>query len=178
MTSEELKYPVGKFTKPAEITQKIFDQYVSDISAFPEKIRKEVQNLSDSQLDTEYRPGGWTIRQVVNHCADSHMNALIRLKLALTEDKPTIKPYLQDSWANLPDSKTISTGAALNIIQGVHERWISLLRTLKKEQLERTFIHPEQGREIRLDENTGLYAWHCKHHLAHITAIKTRMGWS
>ncbi len=178
MTSAELSFPIGRFEKPKEITPDILRSYISDISTFPERIRKAVEHLSEEQLDTPYRPDGWTIRQVVNHCADSHMNSLTRLKLALTEDNPTIKPYYEDRWAALPDSKDMPIEPALKMLEGIHERWTVLLNSMTKVQLERTFIHPEHGKAFRLDENIGSYAWHCNHHLAHITTLESRMGWA
>ena len=177
MTLEELKFPIGKFEQPKEITPELVRNYIIDISTFPERLRKEVENLSDAQLDTPYRPEGWTIRQVVHHCADSHMNSLTRFKLALTEDKPTIKPYFEDRWAELDDSKKMPVEPALKMLEGLHERWTYLLNSLTDDLLERTFVHPEHGKELRLKENIGLYAWHCNHHLAHITSLKSRMGW-
>ena len=177
MTIEELKFPIGRFEKPIKITLEILHNYIIDISTFPNRIKEEVKNLKDEQLDTPYRKNGWTIRQVINHCADSHMNALIRFKLTLTEEKPTIKPYFEERWAELTDSKNIPIQPALKMLEGIHERWSVLLNNFTKEQLERTFIHPEREKEIRLDENIGVYAWHCNHHLAHITSLKLRMGW-
>ena len=177
MTIEELKFPIGRFEKPIKITLEILHNYIIDISTFPNRIKEEVKNLKDEQLDTPYRKNGWTIRQVINHCADSHMNALIRFKLTLTEEKPTIKPYYEERWAELTDSKNIPIQPALKMLEGIHERWSVLLNNFTKEQLERTFIHPEREKEIRLDENIGVYAWHCNHHLAHITSLKLRMGW-
>lgn len=177
MTIEELKFPIGRFEKPIKITLEILHNYIIDISTFPNRIKEEVKNLKDEQLDTPYRKNGWTIRQVINHCADSHMNALIRFKLTLTEEKPTIKPYFEERWAELTDSKNIPIQPALKMLEGIHERWSVLLNNFTKEQLERTFIHPEHEKEIRLDENIGVYAWHCNHHLAHITSLKLRMGW-
>jgi uncharacterized damage-inducible protein DinB len=177
MTLDISKFPIGPFVSPDEITSLDLQRYISEISSFPQRIRKEVENLSDEQLDSSYREGGWTIRQVVNHCADSHMNSLIRFKLALTEDTPTIKPYFEDRWAELIDSKTIPIEPALKTLEGVHARWTILLKSLTNEQLKRTFIHPEHGKEVQIDENIALYAWHCNHHLAHITMLKSRMKW-
>ena len=137
----------------------------------------EVGHLSDEQLNTPYRPEGWTIRQVVHHCADSHMNALIRFKLALTEDTPTVKPYLEDRWSELPDSKSTRIDSSIKILEGVHERLSLLLKSLTQSDLEREFIHPEHGRKILVKENIGLYAWHCDHHLAHITTLKKSKNW-
>lgn len=174
---EQLKFPIGQFEKPANLTKEHLEQYILDIQNFPKKLRKEVENLTDEQLDTPYRPNGWTVRQVVNHCADSHMNSLARFKLALTEDKPTIKPYLEDRWAELADSKTIPIGPALKMLDGLHERWDILLKSLSQEQLKRSFVHPQRGQEFRVDENIGAYAWHCNHHLAHITRLKQRRQW-
>jgi hypothetical protein len=177
MALEKLKYPIGKFENPKEVTGAMFRHYISDISTFPQRLRNEVMTLSDLQLNTTYRPGGWTIKQVINHCADSHVNAFTRLKLTLTEDKPTIKPYYEDRWAELPDGKNIPVEPALKILEGIHERWAVLLNSLTTEQMKLTFIHPEQGREISIAENTALYAWHCRHHLAHITSLKNTEGW-
>jgi hypothetical protein len=177
MTLEELKYPIGKFKKPNEITDEVLRISISDISTFPERLKNEVVKLTDSQLDTRYRPEGWTIRQVVNHCADSHMNGFIRLKLALTEENPTIKPYYEARLAELSDSKTMPIAPSLKILEGLHERWTVLLNDLTKEQMKRTFLHPEHDREIRLDEAICSYAWHCNHHLAHITTLKRNKGW-
>jgi hypothetical protein len=177
MTLEELKFPIGKFIKPKEITTKTLAGYINDIFIFPTRLRVEVANLSNDQLDTTYRTDGWTIRQVVHHCADSHMNSLIRFKLALTEEKPVIKPYYEDRWAELSDSKSMPIESSIKILEGTHERWIELLKGMTKEQLSRSYIHPEHGRELRLDESAALYAWHGKHHLAHIATLKKIKGW-
>ncbi|MEZ4689150.1 MAG: putative metal-dependent hydrolase [Ignavibacteria bacterium] len=168
---------MGKFKKPGKISKEMLTQFINDISTFPDRLKREVVHLTDEQLDTPYRPEGWTIRQVVNHCADSHSNSLTRFKLALTEDNPVIRPYFEDRWAELADSKSNPIGPALKMLEGIHERWSILLRSLTVEQLSRTFIHPESGKKIRLDENIGIYAWHCNHHLRHITALKEQMGW-
>ena len=172
-----LRFPIGQFQKPDNLTKNLIDKFIDDIETFPERLRKEVENLSDVQLDTPYRPDGWTIRQVVNHCADSHMNSLTRFKLALTENKPTIKPYYEDKWAELADSKNMPIEPALKMLKGIHQRWTILLRSLKEDDLKKRFIHPEHGKEFQLDENIGLYAWHCNHHLAHITTLKDGKSW-
>jgi hypothetical protein len=177
MNIEHLQYPIGRFERPGEITPGLLEKYFVTIASFPGKLRKEVEHLSNEQLDTPYREEGWTIRQVVNHCADSHMNSLTRLKLALTEDAPVVKPYFEERWAELADTKSMPIGPALRMLEGIHERWVILLRSLPPEQFKRTFIHPEHGKIFSLDENTGLYAWHCDHHLAHITTLKQRKGW-
>ena len=174
---ESLKFPIGKFAKPAPITKEIIADWISDISRFPARLKEAVSALSDAQLDTPYRPEGWTVRQTVNHCADAHMNAFIRIKLALTENNPQVTGLRQDSWAALPDSKSNDIGAALKIAEGVHERWTILLNNLTEQELERTFFHPVQKREMPIAESIGLYAWHGNHHLAHITALKKREGW-
>jgi hypothetical protein len=177
MTLDELKYPIGRFERPTEITDALLNEWIAAIATFPVRLTNEVAHLSDEQLDTPYRPDGWTLRQVVHHCADSHMNSLMRLKLALTEDQPTIKPYFEDRWAALLDSKMMPITASLQMIEGIHARWVELLTHLTDAQKERTFLHPETGRIIRVDENIGIYAWHCNHHLAHITATKKRNHW-
>lgn len=175
---EQLKYPIGHFVQPENITREHMDRWINEISTFPERLKSAVENLSDTQLDTAYRPEGWTIRQVVHHCADSHANSIIRFKLALTEDAPTIKPYYEDRWAELEDSRTMPVESSLWMLHGIHARWTVLLRGLSDEQLCRTFIHPEHGKVFRVDEkNIGVYAWHGNHHLAQITGLKERMGW-
>lgn len=177
MTLEQLKYPIGQFESPAKITTAILSQWIADISSFPARLQNEVNHLTDEQLDTQYRPEGWTIRQVIHHCADSHMNSLIRFKLALTEDQPTIKPYYEERWAELLDSKNMPIAPSIKMLEGIHERWSILLNNLTDEQYERIFIHPEHGKTFRIDENIGVYAWHGNHHLAHITETKKRNNW-
>ena len=175
MSLEELRYPIGRFQMPKSITKELLLSWMTDIECFPQRLRKEVVGLTDAQLDTPYRQDGWTVRQVVHHCADSHMNAFVRLKLTLTEDKPTIKPYVEARWAELPDSK-MPIEPSLIIVDGLHQRWSVLLSNLSDKDLARTYIHPESGREVRLDITMAIYAWHCNHHLAHITRLKER-GW-
>jgi hypothetical protein len=172
-----LKYPIGKFTAPKEISSDLMDSCIADIAAFPDKLEKAVSDLTEAQFDTPYRPGGWTIRQVVHHCADSHMNSLIRFKLALTEESPTIKPYFEDRWADLPDTRLMSILPALQLLHGLHSKWVFLLRSLTSEQLQRVFINPEHNKEYSLALATILYGWHCNHHLAHITSLKARLDW-
>lgn len=174
---EKLRYPIGKHIKPKEYTNEILADYISTLSEFPEILKIETAHLTNEQLDTEYRPGGWTIRQVVHHCADSHLNSYIRFKLALTEDNPVIKPYQEDKWAELEDGKTLPIKHSLNILEGLHFRWVTLLNSLTPAELNSTFIHPEHSTKIKLIENIGIYAWHCNHHLAHITELKKRMTW-
>ena len=178
MNLEQLKYPIGKYQAPQPITQEHLTSYIQDIESFPARLRKAVDHLSDEQLDTPYRDGGWTVRQVVHHSADSHMNGLIRMKLALTEEQPTIKPYLEARWAELPDTKSLPIDVSLKMLEGIHYRWAFLLKNLNQEQWQRTFLHPEHGKVFRLDENTGMYAWHSNHHLAHITSLLSRKEWA
>lgn len=173
-----LKYPVGKFSVPEKITPELIELCIADIASFPVKLKNEVSNLSESQLDTPYRPGGWTVRQVVHHCADSHMNSLIRFKLALTEEKPVIKPYFEDRWAELPDTREMEIAPALQLLHGLHRKWVYLLKSLTAEQLQRTFVNPEHNKEYTLSLSISLYAWHCNHHLAHITQLKSRERWT
>jgi len=174
---DSLKYPIGKFSAPADIDDELIESCINDIAAFPAKLRNEVAGLSPSQLDTHYRPGGWTIRQVVHHCADSHMNSWMRFKLALTEDKPVIRPYYEDRWAELPDSKIMDIEPALLLLDALHTKWVYLLRSLTNADLSKVFIHPEHGKEYKLDVVICLYAWHCNHHLAHISSLRSQQGW-
>ncbi|MES2828741.1 MAG: putative metal-dependent hydrolase [Bacteroidota bacterium] len=174
---EVLRFPIGKFSQPSVLTDEIISSYIQAIAEFPGKMNRETSLLSDEQLNTPYRPDGWTIRQVVHHCADSHLNSFVRFKLALTEDEPIIKPYFEERWAELPDSQ-LPVAASLSLLQGLHERWAILLASLTSEQLDRTFVHPEHGKHFSLKETIGIYAWHCEHHLAHITELKKRKGWA
>jgi hypothetical protein len=178
MNAPDLRYPIGPYKKRLPITAERIEAQIGDIEAFPMRLREAVRDLNDSQLDTPYRPGGWTVRQVVHHCSDSHMNALIRFKLALTEDKPTIRPYYEERWAELADSKTMAIEPALTLLDGLHARWTCLLRSLTQEDLARKFVHPQHGEEFALDETIGQYAWHCNHHLAHVTELAKREGWN
>ena len=175
---ETLKYPIGRRDpkKRADTPERIAE-CVGVIGAFPARLRDVVNGLTDAQLDTPYRPGGWTVRQLVHHMADSHMNALIRFKWALSEDEPTIKAYRQDAWAAQVDARTMPVEASLDIVSGVHARWVVILRNLSPADMERGFIHPETGRRQVLSETLEIYAWHCAHHLAHITGLREREGW-
>ncbi len=166
----DLRYPIGRFKKPKLITKQELSSCIGVIAGFPQEINKEVLSLTDEQLDTPYRKDGWTVRQVVHHCADSHMNAFIRFKLALTETNPVIKPYREALWAALPDSTT-HLAPSLSLLKGLHERWGILLESLDDGDLKRAYVHPEHGRPVPLGEVVALYAWHCKHHLAHIRLV-------
>jgi len=173
MTDEELKYPIGKFTVPMSYTGDEIRGWIHDIKTFPGKLRHAIIKLNDAQLDTPYRPGGWTIRQVVHHVADSHMNSLIRFKWGLTEETPTIKAYAEADWALLPDYR-LPVESSLKIIDGTHQHLTALFESFNDEQWSRTFIHPENGATISLKRNLALYAWHGKHHLAHVVnTVKT-----
>jgi hypothetical protein len=174
---ELLKFPIGKYRKAEALSSEIISHDINEIAAFPARLREVVEHLNEEQLNTPYRPEGWSIRQVVHHCADSHMNSFIRFKLALTEEEPIIKPYHEERWAELPDSKTMPIEPSLILLQGLHERWVALLQSLSESDLKKTFLHPEHGKSFRIDENIGIYAWHGNHHLAHITSLKSRMQW-
>lgn len=177
LTLEELKFPIGKFQVPEKITQTNLTEWISVIKNFPSKLKSEVIHLSEEQLNTSYRTGGWTIRQVIHHCADSHMNTLIRFKLALTEDCPIVKPYFENRWAELADTKNAPIVSSINLLEGVHERLTLLLQGFTEKEFARTFMHPEYNKVFRLDEILGFYAWHCNHHLAHIISLKFRKAW-
>lgn len=170
-----MKYPIGEFSPPAQITPAHIQNWISEIEALPEQITLAVQGLDDEALERTYRPGGWTIRQVVHHLPDSHMNSYVRFKWTLTEDAPTIKPYYEDRWANQPDYQA-NIAVSLNLLHALHERWAVLLHSLTEADLERVFVHPEDGKHYVLKEVIGLYAWHGKHHLAHIEIAKGRVG--
>jgi hypothetical protein len=171
----DLRYPVGQFA-PMMATADVVTAAVTDIEQMPARLRAAVADFTDGQLDTPYRPGGWTVRQVVHHVADSHMNGLIRTKLALTEDNPTIKPYDENAWARLADV-WLPIDTSLDIIDGVHVRWVQVLRSLTPEQLERTFVHPQHGQTMTIGYQAQNYGWHSRHHVGHITALRQREGW-
>lgn len=168
MDIENLRYPIGQFEKPEIITQEQIKQWIVEIELFPTRLSNLVKALTNEQLNRQYKPNGWTIKQLVHHCADSHMNSFIRFKLSLTEDTPTIKPYAEDKWAELPDAKDSSISESLQILEGLHSRWAVLLKSLSDGDLQREFIHPEHNKKFSIAENIGVYAWHCNHHLEHI----------
>ncbi|MDP4219412.1 MAG: putative metal-dependent hydrolase [Bacteroidota bacterium] len=174
---DELCYPIGGFTRPEIVTQAEFSDYVDEIEKLPYDLRESVAGLNDAQLDTRYREGGWTLRQVVHHLFDSHVNSYTRLKLALTEDNPTIKPYDEETWAELHDAKHAPVDLSLGMLDALHSRWAMTLRSLTPEQRQRTFRHPDSTRPWTIDQNTAMYAWHGKHHVAHITQLRKKMGW-
>ena len=170
------RYPIGRFAVPTDITDAERAAFVDQIAALPREIRQAVDGLDDSQLDTPYRDGGWTIRQVVHHVPDSHLNAYTRFKLALTEPTPTIKTYEEARWAELPEARSAPIAVSLALLEALHERWVLLLRVLAPGQFTRSFRHPEVGL-MTLNQQVALYAWHGRHHLAHIQSLRTRMGW-
>lgn len=170
------RFPVGKFAWPETVSEEDRQKFISQIEEMPAKLRAAVQGLSEAQLDTPYREGGWTVRQVAHHLADSHMNAFIRFKLALTEDEPTIKPYEQQKWAELPDGKTAPIEVSLVLLDSLHRRWVMLIKSIKPEDFARTFRHPELGL-VTLERNLALYAWHSRHHVAHVTSLREQKGW-
>ena len=172
----DLRFPVGKFVVPEKVTEEDRRLYISQIEQTPAKLRAAVAGLTDAQLDTPYRDGGWTVRQVTHHVPESHMNAYIRFKLALTEDAPTIKPYEQQLWAELLDAKTAPVGLSLDLLDSLHQRWVLVLKAIKPEVFARKFNHPELG-VVTLDRNLAMYAWHGRHHVAHVTALRERKGW-
>jgi hypothetical protein len=171
---DEQKYPIGKFKKPTSISKEHIEKWIKIIECFPKNLQVEVQNLNDSELKKQYRPNGWTIKQVVNHCADSHMNSFIRFKLALTEETPTIKPYVESLWAEFPDSYDCPISDSLKIVEGLHARWVNMLKNMDENDLEKEFLHPETNEKTSLKINIGIYAWHCEHHLAHIKKINRK----
>jgi uncharacterized damage-inducible protein DinB len=173
---EDLRFPVGKFLYEGSPNDQQKQTFLQEVEQTPTKLKAAVKGLSDAQLDTPYRPDGWTVRQVVHHMPDSHVNAYVRFKLALTEDDPTIKPYAEDRWAELSDTKATPIEISLTLLDSLHDRWVRLLRSLTPEQWKRTFRHPEMG-PMTLEKTLALYAWHGRHHVAHVTELRKRMSW-
>lgn len=171
----ELRFPIGEFVMPMPVTPKLRADAIAAIAELPVKMRDAVRGLSEAQLDTPYRPGGWTVRQVVHHVPDSHLNAYVRVKLALTEDNPTIKPYDQDAFAGLPDQK-LPIDVSLSLLDSLHARWVVVLKALTPQQFARPLYHPEIG-AITIDYQVQTYGWHSRHHVAHITRLREREGW-
>ncbi|CAM3432263.1 MULTISPECIES: YfiT family bacillithiol transferase [Saccharibacillus] len=174
---EALRYPIGRPAQLETFEDDQLEAWIEDIRRLPDRLEAAIEGLSEAQLDTPYRPGGWTARQVVHHLADSHMNAYVRLKLALTEDKPTIKPYDENIWAEQPDAGSLAVGASLLILRGLHTRWAFLLESLTPEQMRRSFYHPESETWTLLGVQTEHYAWHGKHHASQIASLVERSGW-
>jgi uncharacterized damage-inducible protein DinB len=170
------RYPIGKFSFDGSLTEQQKSRLLDDVEQTPARLRAAVQGLSERQLDTPYRDGGWTVRQVVHHVPDSHMNSYVRFKLALTEDEPTIRPYMENLWAELPEAKTAPVELSLALLESLHKRWNLTLRGIRPDQWNRTFRHPEMG-TMNLEKALALYAWHGHHHVAHVTALREKMGW-
>lgn len=173
----DLRYPVGPFVRPeGPLSAEEREALIAQLDEAPDRLRAAVAGLSEAQLDTPYRDGGWTVRQVAHHVPDSHLNSYVRFRLALTEDNPTIKPYREDRWAELADARRGPVDLSLTLLDVLHRRWTLLLRSLGEEQWRRTFVHPDLG-TMTLERNLALYAWHGRHHVAHVTALRERMGW-
>jgi len=170
------RFPIGKCSYSGPLTEAQRAGHITEIEKAPAALRAAVAGLNDSQLDTAYRDGGWTVRQVTHHLPDSHVNAYIRFKLALTEDEPTIKPYAEDRWAQLADTRTTPVEVSLVLLESLHARWVRLLRSLGAEDWKKQFRHPELGM-VSLDRSLVLYSWHGTHHVAHITQLRKKMGW-
>jgi hypothetical protein len=170
------RYPIGKFTYDGPPSEEQRRKLIDEIAQQPVALRSAVKGLSTAQIETPYREGGWTVRQVVHHVPESHMNAYIRFKLALTEDQLTIKPYMEDRWAELPDVQSTPLEVSLSLLESLHDRWVRVLKAIKPEEWKRTFQHPELGL-MPLEKNLCLYSWHGRHHVAHITELRKRMGW-
>jgi hypothetical protein len=173
----DLRYPVGPFRYDGDASAGRREEWIGEIASAPARLRSAVARLTTAQLDAPYRPGGWTVRQVVHHLPDSHLNAYTRIKLALTEEEPTIRPYEEARWAELPDARWGEIEPSLNLLEHLHQRWLMLLRQLEPADFDRQFRHPEHGRIFTLNETVALYAWHGRHHVAHITSLRKRMGW-
>jgi uncharacterized damage-inducible protein DinB len=170
------RFPVGKFEWPADVTPAALSGWIDEIAAAPAQLRAAAEGLSDAQLDTPYREGGWTVRQVVHHVPDSHMNSYVRFKLALTENEPTIKPYDEAAWAQLADTAEVPVATSLCLLECLHERWVAVLRRMSPEDWTRSLVHPELGK-VTLGKMAALYAWHGKHHVGHITALRAANNW-
>ena len=177
MAADDLRFPIGPFTYRGAATAEERRQRIAEIERTPRELRTALRGLSAEQLDTPYRPGGWTVRQVAHHVPDSHLNALIRFKLALTESNPTIRPYDEARWAELADVPGTPIEVSLRLLEALHERWVVLLRSLEPADFERTLFHPERNATMTLDELLALYAWHGPHHVAHVTRLRARSGW-
>lgn len=174
---EQLRYPIGKAQIPEVVETSHIQTWIAEIEALPTQMLEATQGLSEEQLDTPYRPGGWTLRQVIHHVPDSHINSYVRFKWTLTEDNPTIKAYNETAWARLPEAQDGPINLSLHLLKALHQRWVLMLKNLSADDLKRTFVHPESGDTIPLDELIGHYAWHGRHHLHHILSLKKRRNW-
>jgi uncharacterized damage-inducible protein DinB len=173
----DLRYPIGAFALEGEITAERRNAWIQEVADAPAQLRAAVHRLTEPQFDTPYRDGGWTVRQLVHHVPDSHLNAYVRFKLALTEENPTIRPYEEARWAQLPDTAATAVGVSLMLLEALHRRWVVLLRAMRDAEWSRTFYHPESQKSLPLDRVLAHYAWHGRHHVAHITGLRERMGW-
>jgi uncharacterized damage-inducible protein DinB len=174
--SDDLRFPIGEFQWPAAVSVADRKCFIDRISSVPARLRDAVAGLSAEQLDTPYRDGGWTVRTVIHHVPDSHLNSYVRFKLALTEEDPVVKPYDEAAWARLNDSVDTPVEASLSLLDGLHRRWVQLLRGMSEQDWKKTFRHPELG-PVSLENNLALYAWHGDHHIGHITALRNRRKW-
>jgi hypothetical protein len=175
LNGNDLRYPIGKFAWPKSVAGEQLENAIGEIASLPARFREAVRGLTPGQLDTPYREGGWTVRQVAHHIPDSHMNSYVRFKLALTEDKPVIKPYDEAAWARLEASRD-AIEPSLQLLEALHERWVSLMRSMTPDEWKREFVHPERG-PMALDVTAALYAWHSAHHLAHVMRLRASRGW-
>lgn len=177
MDIEKLQYPIGKFKSPEKVSGEQRNEFIRNIEELPQKVANAVKGFSSEQLDTPYRPGGWTVRQVIHHMADSHINSYVRFRWALTEDEPMIKAYEEKPWAELPDAKSGDVELSLNLLSALHARWVTLLKSMSDEDFSRQLGHPEWTNKLSLNKMAALYSWHCLHHTAHITKLIERKGW-
>ena len=170
------RYPIGPFVPPSAYSPELRADLIEKIASTPSRLSDAVRDLTDARLETPYRDGGWTVAQVVHHVADSHMNGFIRVKLALTEESPTIKPYDENAWARLADMR-LPVRVSLELRDGIHTRWVAVYRAMAEDQFARSFLHPEHGKRMTLDYHLQEYAWHSRHHVAHVTELRRRAGW-
>lgn len=168
MDIQKLTYPIGKRVTVSNPDQSLIEEWITDIETFPQRLEKLLQNATTAQLSYRYRPGGWTVKQVVHHCADSHLNGMAKFKLALTEDSPTIKPYIQEGWANTTEATSDDLTYSIQLLKGLHAKWIVLLRSLSSDEMQRGYIHPAHDRLFTIEESIQIYSWHCNHHFAHV----------
>lgn len=174
---DDLRYPIGRFTPQDEYSASDISGLIDQLAAAPAEMREAVEGLTPDQLRTPYRDGGWTVAQVVHHLPDSHLHSYARFRFALTEDHPTIKPYDEGKWANLPDASSVDVEMSLRLLDALHVRWVALMRAMAPADWARTYVHPERRGDQTLARTLGLYAWHGRHHVAHVTALRRRMGW-
>ena len=173
---EQQKYPIGRYSRPETVTPQLIKEWISALKALPSWLDACIENLDESHYVIPYREGGWTIQQVIHHIADSHMNAYVRLKLALTEDQPTIKPYDENAWANMPDTNLTPVNVSVTMLHALHRRMVIILDNMKAEDWERSYFHPEHNRLFPIWEMVALYAWHGRHHVAHIMQLKNKLS--